>query len=1012
MPPTRGIVQPLLLSILLSGYIGTSWPVALARDETAAPDGRRKEPPSPKAKGEDVAGLTGVFEADTIEKLPFVGRRFEDLLTLAPGLTDADGNHVPNALGARETGMQYRLDGQDITDPVTAGRALGLGLAAIDRLAVGGSRNGVAFGRFDGGLTEVVSRSGSDQVEGSFRLFWRGNALDGDGAGQPNDTFFGATPVRHLFHDLNASVAVGGPILRERLWYFASIERIDEVSHDAVPGASIDRARRGWDDLVKIVWRPAADHRLSLRYASSPREIDGAFLDFQVSPESGGTVGEHARAVQGVWTWTPSPRLFLDAQASWLDSGLAITPDSDDFHRVHLQTQVSLSFGRPVIQARYPQRECSENGGRGPFVPNCDPTLGEISIFYTSLTTGFTGGPLSLRTDDSRTRKAIRAEIGYEPQARHGDHDLRVGFEADQEEFEDDVIDNPILVDATVPCPSCRDSNGQPLPNAVTGVQQLLAPTPAAPFIQAQGTSSGFWLSDGWRAGQGLVVQAGLRVDRESLGAAGFTPFAPKRELGRFTTIVGALCEEGRRVAQAGGQSNAFQACGPLTGVVPGAGTAGSLFFQVDANTPASIRRFDRNNDRRFDERTDGAPWLEALTTITERVEEPFHLGNINLSPRAGVSWDPWSGDSIQAGKTNLYANWGRYHDRLLLAPVTYEDEPSLLSFTFLPDPFVRQFTPGQLSFGAPAFDINQVDRALRTPRTDVFTLGGVRELSPSWSVGASFTQKQSRDLLQDADINHITCRQYRSVYGIDPRLVCAVGPDPNGNFAIGDDLFGLPGAFGPIPNGVTDLYALNPSFNRVLRVGNLNGARYRAATLEIRRRLTEGWQLQGSYTYSRSIGDGETFTSLSLNDPILRSVGRGPLDWDQRHRVVLVATGIVRGGVELGTEVTWASGTPYSIERQVSDADNQGNLSLRTLFPTGRRNDQRNGGFWGLDARLAKRFAVGTIQIGVEAAVENLLDRDEVVVGTFNPSTGVDPGTVVRHRPGRAWQLGTAIYF
>ncbi len=38
-------------------------------------------------------------------------------------------------------------------------------------------------------------------------------------------------------------------------------------------------------------------------------------------------------------------------------------------------------------------------------------------------------------------------------------------------------------------------------------------------------------------------------------------------------------------------------------------------------------------------------------------------------------------------------------------------------------------------------------------------------------------------------------------------------------------------------------------------------------------------------------------------------------------------------------------------------------NITFRTVFPTHQRNDQRNGNFWGIDAQVVKRFAVGKVQ-------------------------------------------------
>jgi len=966
----------------------------------------------PDASGTVAGPLTGASDVDRIQRLPLIGRSYTDLLTLAPGVTDIDGDGVPNVQGARETGVQYRLDGADVTDPAGAGTTIGLDLDAIENVAMRPAPAGVDDGRFDGGLAAIRSRSGGDEFEGSIRAFWRGSLLDGDGTQAPSDTFSPGSPVQHPFHDLDTSFTAGGPILRKRLWYFTAIERIDDSSRDEVPGLSIPRTVNGWSRFAKISWRPAAGRDLAVEYADAPRDRTGLFLDYGVSPESDGTLHQRGRMLQARWTWIVSPQLLFDAQVSSLDSGVAVTPVSDLFHRERIATQVTSLNGRTFVQALYPLRECSSNGLASGFVPNCDPSLGTISISHVDLVSGFTSGPLAFRTDDSRTRTAFRVGARYEPQAGGGAHVLLGGFEGNVERFKDDPIDNPILFNEAVPCPSCRDQNGMPIPNAVTGSQVLAVASPSTPSIKVDGFSTGIWLNESWKIREGLVVQAGLRFDEQDLETSGFTSFDPRRERRRFFSIVDALCAEGIRIAMVGGSSNALAVCG--NNRTSQGEPKSNLSFQFDPNTPFSLRQYDLNHDMRFDEGTDGSPWRAALTSFPQRVPETFGPTNRNVSPRTGVSWDPWAGNGLEAGKTKLFADWGRYYDRLFLSSLAYEQQPSFFDFTFRVDPSLHTFQPGQLSAATSTPGVTQIDRGLRTPRTDVLSLGAIRELSSVWSVGVTYVQRQAIDLLQDEDLNHITCRQFRSVYGIDPRTVCPAGLDPNGNVILGPDLFGSVSSGGP--NGVIDLFAVNTNFNRVMRVGNFNGAKYRAATVEIVRRLFGGWQIQGSYTNSHATGEGETFTSLSLDDPVTRGAERAPLDWDQRHRIVIAATGTIPGAVELGTRVTWESGAPYSIEQAVLDQDNVGNVNQRTLFPTGRRNDQRNGAFWGIDARVAKRFPAGKAQIGVEAAVRNLLNLDENVLTAFRPSSaaGVQlaggPGGM--RRPGRAWQIGVGVFF
>lgn len=72
------------------------------------------------------------FNTEFIAGLPIIGRNYQDLLTLAPGVTDTDGDGNPNVQGARETGLQHRLDGGNITDPLSGTYGQNLNIDAIE----------------------------------------------------------------------------------------------------------------------------------------------------------------------------------------------------------------------------------------------------------------------------------------------------------------------------------------------------------------------------------------------------------------------------------------------------------------------------------------------------------------------------------------------------------------------------------------------------------------------------------------------------------------------------------------------------------------------------------------------------------------------------------------------------------------------------------------------------------------------------------------------------------------
>src|SRR5262249_19479350 len=146
----------------------------------------------------------------------------------------------------------------------------------------------------------------------------------------------------------------------------------------------------------------------------------------------------------------------------------------------------------------------------------------------------------------------------------------------------------------------------------------------------------------------------------------------------------------------------------------------------------------------------------------------------------------------------------------------------------------------------------------------------------------------------------------------------------------------------------------------------NVDSADYSAYELTLGHRLFHGWEMRASYTWSKAEGQAEDFLSISGDDPSSFSAEQGFLSFDQRHRLKFQAVTYLPHRLVLGGLISWASGTPYSVIHTVpDDLDKVGSVVVRHLYPTGQRNDQRNGSIWRFDARIEKTFSFGKWDAG-----------------------------------------------
>jgi len=167
------------------------------------------------------------LDQTTIESTPILGRKFEDLLTLTPGVSvvqGPDGDEITFA-GQRGVFNNISLDGGDYNngffgEQVGGQRAaIDITLDAVKEFQVVATGASAEFGRTAGGVVNVITKSGTNQVKGSLFHFQRLEGLT-------SNTSDGK-PLKN-FHREQFGGTVGGPVRKDKAFYFLALEGIRE----------------------------------------------------------------------------------------------------------------------------------------------------------------------------------------------------------------------------------------------------------------------------------------------------------------------------------------------------------------------------------------------------------------------------------------------------------------------------------------------------------------------------------------------------------------------------------------------------------------------------------------------------------------------------------------------------------------------------------------------------------------------------------------------------------------
>src|SRR3989449_6519171 len=184
--------------------------------------------------------LGGTLTADTVKDIPVNGRDYTKLIFLTPGITgspdqitDSPGSFgVFSINGARGRANNFLLDGTDMNDGYRNDPAINeagvfgtpatiLPIDAVSELRVL-SNYEPEYGRSAGGVINIVTKSGTNQFHGSGLEYFRNNALDAR-------NFFNPKPdPQHPFHNNQFGGSLGGPILRDKTFFFVDYEGLRE----------------------------------------------------------------------------------------------------------------------------------------------------------------------------------------------------------------------------------------------------------------------------------------------------------------------------------------------------------------------------------------------------------------------------------------------------------------------------------------------------------------------------------------------------------------------------------------------------------------------------------------------------------------------------------------------------------------------------------------------------------------------------------------------------------------
>lgn len=933
-----------------------------------------------------------------IQDFPVNGREYLDLMQLVPGVAvnrQSTGDNANPVLGERSGNNNFLIDGQPNKDSVSGGAAAQFNQETIAEFQVLTAGFKAEFGQASGAIVNVITKSGGNSFHGVGSLFHRNEAFDSSNSLDP-----AATEPPHL-RRFNYSLAGGGPIWKDKIFFFGSSERITEdrggsfkypVLPPSAGATTVLQLLHAQEDPLDIPQRTRAIRNFF--------KLDEHFGRHQLVQEINYT-NEYVRG-SGL-TALPSTRTSTSGRKLLLAFGDTML--LGDQGNPWIVTLRGSYRGEPSdTQPTHPEFTGTTSLSAFTAVRPCPtttvpPTGCSAANLFGDLPTITFGNATTLSTLDQKY-----TSLSANANKRFGDHDLKFGWQFLRTKV--DGLDPLILTNQLFPTVTDFINFG-PVNSGIFLLLRAGGPTPESREIHLRNNYNGLYVQDDWKVLKNVTVNLGLRYDHDSefdaknnfsprLGVAwAITPktiirshfgiFYDQFRLGLVQQIP-AFGGSDRRVVQSlyfprgfYGSPSFIASLARAVGL-PGPCTSNVL---TDAQITAGGVTCPPA----------GGPivGVDRLNNVVAPGHAPIPANAVinisNIQALSGLTPEQYLTQAAAAiGQPNGYFEWGL--------------------FGVLNNPII----PPQTS-------PTSVDSTFRTPNTLGFSIGVQREIT--------------KDVVIEVDYYH---REMRNLLGV--RL---------SNLAFRSRVAGIGRSFDP-PNTAGELRTFGPFFE----------GKYDGLVVSLNKRLSNRYLIGANYTYAKAtdnslgiftngtdqfIGVAPVVTEPCLaSNPTCTRQTNANGSFTSRNGNFVAAAGTFVNGPDLDkgpsslaldhifqinglVDLPWKfqiggifrvqSGFHFS-RFDALNRDPDGNGNFNGIDFTAGRNAFTAPAFVNLDLRFSKRFDIGD-RVNVQLLLEffNILNRQNPASVQSRENIVTEPfGSITQVLPGREGQVGVRISF
>jgi outer membrane receptor protein involved in Fe transport len=263
------------------------------------------------------SSVGGVVDVGRIENLPLNGRQFANLAATIPGVglgfhsdPTKSTQFSPQINGGNGRNLNYQIDGGDNNDDTVGGLLQLFPLEAIQEFNFVTSRAKAESGRSNGGVMNIVTKSGTNDLRGSWFTLFRDDAMNAWTETEKLANEEDPSVEKQDYRRYQFGGSFGGPIVRDKAHYFAAFERTQQDTFQVVNTLGLFPDQDGeygtpYRETLftgKMTSQLSAEHYLSVRYGRNTNSQPYGAGTRSV-PSNWGTSGNKFNSVNANHNW-------------------------------------------------------------------------------------------------------------------------------------------------------------------------------------------------------------------------------------------------------------------------------------------------------------------------------------------------------------------------------------------------------------------------------------------------------------------------------------------------------------------------------------------------------------------------------------------------------------------------------------------------------------------------------------------------------------------------------------